>query len=306
VIGAKLLTYFVAGVLLGVVAIAVAVAVAAPWLSARGFTVELGSDNAVRIMVGGIIASGIWGIIGVGVGALLRNQVAAVVGIVLYRFLIEGILSAIPKVQNAYPYLPGGATASLLQGVDTNNDAPFTLLSPWVGGVLLLGYGLIFAILGSMLTVRRDVDLDRPRLRPGPGVTRCTPAGAPGLGSTDERPTFRPMKRAARSGHRARTLPTVTWMGSTHRGRGDRRRVHPGAPSGFDPTTGSLRKCTSGSWTIRGAHRWHEFFAEYSPDRAVVGRPATSGRCRRWRQRGRGAGRGHRGERHRSPEDTQR
>ena len=125
VIGAKLLTYFVAGVLLGVVAVAVAVAVAAPWLSARGFTVELGSDNAVRIMVGGIIASGIWGIIGVGVGALLRNQVAAVVGIVLYRFLIEGILSAIPKVQNAYPYLPGGATASLLQGADTSNGAPF-------------------------------------------------------------------------------------------------------------------------------------------------------------------------------------
>jgi ABC-2 type transport system permease protein len=91
------------------------------------------------------------------VGALLRNQVAAVVGIVLYRFLIEGILSAIPKVQNAYPYLPGGATASLLQGADTNNGAPFTLLSPWVGGVLLLGYGLVFAILGSMLTVRRDV-----------------------------------------------------------------------------------------------------------------------------------------------------
>jgi hypothetical protein len=157
VIGAKLLTYFVAGLLLGVVAVGVAVAVAAPWLSARGFEVNLGSDNAVRIMVGGIVASGIWGVIGVGVGALLRNQVAAVVGIVLYRFLIEGILSAIPKVQNAYPYLPGGATASLLQGQDTGNGAPFTLLSPWVGGLLLLGYGLIFAILGSMLTVRRDV-----------------------------------------------------------------------------------------------------------------------------------------------------
>jgi ABC-2 type transport system permease protein len=108
-------------------------------------------------MVGGIIASGIWGIIGVGVGALLRNQVAAVVGIVLYRFLIEGILSAIPKVQNAYPYLPGGATTSLLQGADTADGAPFTLLSPWVGGVLLLGYGLVFAVLGTMLTVRRDV-----------------------------------------------------------------------------------------------------------------------------------------------------
>jgi ABC-2 type transport system permease protein len=157
VIGAKLVTYFVTGIVLGVVAVAVSVAVAAPWLSARGFDVDLGSDSALRIMIGGIVASGIWGVIGVGVGALLRNQVAAVVGIVLYRFLIEGILSAIPKVQNAYPYLPGGATTSLLQGTDTNNGAPFDLLSPWVGGLILLAYGLVFAILGSRLTVQRDV-----------------------------------------------------------------------------------------------------------------------------------------------------
>jgi ABC-2 type transport system permease protein len=157
VIGAKLLTYFVTGLLLGVVAVVVSIAVADPWLSARGFDVDLGSDSVVRIIVGGIIASGIWGIIGVGVGALLRNQIAAVVGIVLYRFLIEGILSAIPKVQNAYPYLPGGATTSLLQGSDGSSGAPFDLLSPWVGGLALLAYGLVFAILGSQLTVRRDV-----------------------------------------------------------------------------------------------------------------------------------------------------
>ncbi len=157
VIGAKLVTYLVTGVVLGIVAVAVSIAVATPWLSARGFDVNLGSDSALRIMIGGVVAAGIWGVIGVGVGALLRNQVAAVVGIVLYRFLVEGILSAIPKVQNAYPYLPGGATTSLLQGSDSDTGAPFTLLSPWVGGLLLLAYGLVFTILGSRLTVRRDV-----------------------------------------------------------------------------------------------------------------------------------------------------
>jgi ABC-2 type transport system permease protein len=157
VIGAKLVTYLITGLVLGVVAVAVSLAVAVPWLSARGFDVDLGTESTVRIIVGGIIAAGIWGIIGVGVGALLRNQVAAVVGIVLYRFLIEGILSAIPKVQAAYPYLPGGATTSLLATPDTTDGAPYTLLSPWVGGLLLLAYGLVFAIVGSRLTVRRDV-----------------------------------------------------------------------------------------------------------------------------------------------------
>jgi ABC-2 type transport system permease protein len=141
-----------------VLTVALALAVATPWLRARGIDVDLGASSTLRIIVGGIIASGIWGVIGIGVGALLRNQVAAVVGIVLYRFLIEGILSAIPKVKSAYPYLPGGATNSLLTTNDPNvNDGSLHLLSPWVGGALLLAYGLVFAIVGTMLTVRRDV-----------------------------------------------------------------------------------------------------------------------------------------------------
>jgi ABC-2 type transport system permease protein len=157
VIAAKLVTYLVTGLVLGALCIGLALAVAAPWLSARGVTVDLGANSTIRIIIGGIIASGIWGVIGVGVGALLRNQVAAVVGIVLYRFLVEGILSAIPHVKSAYPYLPGGATTALVNTADPNVGNPSDLLSPYAGGALLLAYGLVFAILGSLLTVRRDV-----------------------------------------------------------------------------------------------------------------------------------------------------
>jgi hypothetical protein len=157
VIGAKLALYFLTGLLLGVLCIGAALAVGVPWMSARGIEADIGSDSTVRIIVGGIVAVAIFGIIGVGVGALLRNQVAAVVGLVIYLFLIEGILSAIPKVQEAYPYLPGGAAAGLIRTQDPNVQSPVDLLEPWQGGLLLLAYGLIFAILGSLLTVRRDV-----------------------------------------------------------------------------------------------------------------------------------------------------
>jgi ABC-2 type transport system permease protein len=158
VVGAKLVTYLVTGLAIGVLAVVLSVAIGAPWLNARGIDVDLGASSTVRIMIAGVIATGIWGVIGVGVGTLLRNQVAAVVGIVLYRFIIEGILSGIPKVKEAYPYLPGGATNALLSTVDPNvNDGSLDLLSPWLGGLLLLAYGLVFAVLGLMLTVRRDV-----------------------------------------------------------------------------------------------------------------------------------------------------
>ena len=157
VIGAKLALHFVTGLVLGVLCIGAALAVGVPWMSARGMEVDVGSDSTVRIIVGGMVTVAIFGIIGVGVGALLRNQVAAVVGLIIYLFLIEGILSAIPKVQEAYPYLPGGAAAGLIRTEDPNVQSPVELLEPWQGGLLLLAYGLIFAILGSLLTVRRDV-----------------------------------------------------------------------------------------------------------------------------------------------------
>ena len=157
VVVSKLLVHLVTGLLLGLLCVAAVVAVAGPWLSARGFEVDFGASSARRIMVGGILTVAIYGIIGVGVGALLRNQVAAVVGIVIYLFVAEPILSAIPKVQEAYPYLPGGAASALTATSDPNVQSPVDLLEPWQGGLLLLAYGLVFAILGSWLTVRRDV-----------------------------------------------------------------------------------------------------------------------------------------------------
>lgn len=157
VVSAKLLVYLLAGLVLGVLCVGAAIAVSYPWLSARGFSIDLGAESTMRIIIGGILAVAIYGIIGVGVGALLRNQVAAVVGIVIYLFVVEPILSAIPKVQEAYPYLPGGAAAALTATEDPNVQSAVPLLDPWVGGVLLLAYGLVFAIVGSLLTVRRDV-----------------------------------------------------------------------------------------------------------------------------------------------------
>ena len=158
VVTAKLLVYLLTGLLLGILCVGAALAVGAPWLDARGFPIDLGADSTVRIIVGGIVSVAIYGLIGVGVGALLRNQVAAVVGIVIYLFVAEPVLSIVPGVQEAYPYLPGGAASALTATTDPNVQPPgVTLLEPWQGGLLLLAYGLAFAILGSRLAVRRDI-----------------------------------------------------------------------------------------------------------------------------------------------------
>ena len=81
--------------------------------------------------------------IGVGIGALLRNQVGAIVGGLVYLFVVEPVIRPIPATSGAYKWMPGGALEALtatFQGPD--------LLEPWQGGLLLLGYGLVAAFLG--------------------------------------------------------------------------------------------------------------------------------------------------------------
>ena len=87
-----------------------------------------------------------------GIGALLRNQVGAIVGSLVYLFVVEGLFQSLSALQGAYKWMPGGAADAMLPTAQ-----PIELLEPWQGGLLLLGYGLGVAALGTFLTVRRDV-----------------------------------------------------------------------------------------------------------------------------------------------------
>jgi ABC-2 type transport system permease protein len=78
VVWAKVIAYTVAGVGFGAVAAVTAVVVSAIWLSAKGGAIYLGDGNVLRTLVGGVIWNGAFAAIGVGVGALVRDLVAAV------------------------------------------------------------------------------------------------------------------------------------------------------------------------------------------------------------------------------------
>ena len=52
-------------------------------------------------------------------------------------------------------YLPNQASAALVQG--TNGGIEQQLLPWWGGALVLLAYGVLFAVLGALLTTRRDV-----------------------------------------------------------------------------------------------------------------------------------------------------
>jgi ABC-2 type transport system permease protein len=151
VIIAKLIAYALVAVPFALVIVVVNVVVVFVYAGARGAAPSLSSDNLQTLARSGVVLV-VFAVIGVGVGALLRNQVGAIVGSLVYLFVVEGVVASIGAIQGVYKWLPGGAVAA----ITSDFQAPDPL-EPWQGGLLLLGYGLLSAILGTFLAVRRDV-----------------------------------------------------------------------------------------------------------------------------------------------------
>jgi ABC-2 type transport system permease protein len=152
VVAAKVWACMLIGAAFGLVGGAVAAAVGTAALRARGIDVRLDAGDYALLVVGGAAATALWGAIGVGVGAVVRNQVPALVGICAWLLFVENLLVGdITGVGNVGRLLPGAA-AKAISGQD-----PDTLLVPAVGLVLLVLYAAAAAVTGSLATSRRDV-----------------------------------------------------------------------------------------------------------------------------------------------------
>jgi ABC-2 type transport system permease protein len=85
VIVAKLAVSGSVGLVFGLVAGGLMAGAAGAGLAARGIDIQLTSDDYVRLLVGGMAAAALWAIVGLGVGAVVRNQIATVVGLCTWR-----------------------------------------------------------------------------------------------------------------------------------------------------------------------------------------------------------------------------
>ncbi len=153
VVAAKLITYGAVGAVYAVTSLLVVAAIAVPWLSAKNIGISLLGDGLPGAYAGVVVDVVIFALLGVGLGALLRNQVAAVVGLLVYRFVVEPVVTGIPALHDWTIYLPGSASAALTRVSLTTQD----YLEAWQGGVLLAGYAVVLATAGVLSTRRRDV-----------------------------------------------------------------------------------------------------------------------------------------------------
>jgi len=156
VVVAKMLAHLVMGAFFGVVALAGTVLAGAVVIGVRGADLGFGAERLWPTMGLAVLAVAIWTLVGIGIGTLIRNQIVAILLAVFVTFLIEPILTfalAAIDLDWLVKWLPTNASSALMAPGNTLLD----YLDWWVGGLVLLGYGLLLAGLGIVLSVRRDV-----------------------------------------------------------------------------------------------------------------------------------------------------
>lgn len=150
VVAAKLVATMLAGLVVTAAAAALTLAVGLPWLAAEEVDLAAHAGDVVLALLGSAAATVVAGAIGVGLGALLRNQTTAVVLALVWAVVVESLV--VGFVPELFRWLPGGAAAAMT-GMPTTGET-FGL----AGGVALsLGYALAFAATGRSVLRHRDI-----------------------------------------------------------------------------------------------------------------------------------------------------
>lgn len=153
-VASKVIAHGLAGLALGLVAYGLAALLVFPILSARGIPSDLSAGTAVELVAGGLVCVTLLAAIGVGVGAIVRNQVGAVMVALGWWIVVEPLLATLPAVGDSIAKygIDGAVNAASASSVAGDVE-----LGQVAGGFLLLGYATIFAAAGIAVLRQRDV-----------------------------------------------------------------------------------------------------------------------------------------------------
>lgn len=145
-----------AGAAIGVAAAAVTAAIGLPWLAAKDVSLQLSTGQVVGLFLGGVLYTALAGALGVAVGGLLRNQVAAVVAVLLIILVVDPVLGAL--IADYAKYSLGGLGVAMSGGPPENVGGDPGQLPPfWLAALLWAAYTLALIAVAAALTARRDI-----------------------------------------------------------------------------------------------------------------------------------------------------
>jgi ABC-2 type transport system permease protein len=149
VMAAKLAIAVAIGVLAGLLFVVVNGGLALPLYSGRGGTLPPIGDLA-EVYGGVVVSFALLCVFGLGVGAIVRNQVGAIVTAIAFFFVLSALPELLPG--SIGEYFPGQAVGTLHGHVEGDGN-----LSQVEGGLVLAAWAAALLAVGTVLVCRRDV-----------------------------------------------------------------------------------------------------------------------------------------------------
>jgi ABC-type transport system involved in multi-copper enzyme maturation permease subunit len=164
VVTAKLITGMAFAALFWLIITIIDIAIGSLFFTSWGYSASLAEWEVQRAVLFNLLAFVLWAILGVGFGALIRNQVGAVVtGTLLYLigtqlaqavfFLIREYVIHDDRVLTAMVVVPAVAAQVLISPTELYPEAP----AYWVGGLVMLAYGIVAGLAGILIMRTRDI-----------------------------------------------------------------------------------------------------------------------------------------------------
>lgn len=136
------------GVVFGAVTTAATVGVTASLVSAEGLSTHLGNSTVLTGLAGTVATLTIWSVIGAGLGALVRNQLVAVVAVVVLTQAVEPMVRLVLPA-GAGDFLPGSLADTASGGTVLSLAMGPSELSQGMALAALCGIAAVIALLGA-------------------------------------------------------------------------------------------------------------------------------------------------------------
>jgi ABC-2 type transport system permease protein len=142
-----------AGLAVGLACATLSAAIGLPWLSAKD-AATLSAGELLALFLGCAVYTALAAAFGAALGALMRNQVAAVVLVLLFLFVVDPALSALLDEYGKFSL--SGLSSSMSGG--SAEDAPGSEILPQgVAALIWAAYTVAIAAGAALMTARRDV-----------------------------------------------------------------------------------------------------------------------------------------------------
>ncbi|WP_433297602.1 ABC transporter permease [Actinoplanes sp. CA-030573] len=132
-----------------------------PIMGQLDLSASLGEPAVWRAIGLNLLAFVLWAVLGVGLGVLIRSQLAAtlilgilyVVGTSAIGLIFFLLTQYVAKwFENLQVLIPTSASQLMISGTDLPGNPP-----RWVGAVVLIGYAVVAGVIGTLITKRRDI-----------------------------------------------------------------------------------------------------------------------------------------------------